>query len=134
MFPAWPFTLRSHKGHKIPHARTSFIQMFMIKHILRPGQCQVPHSPLTKMSSELLAAARSDDLSTIADSLMQWVLRRDSIVKIPGHVLLHASTGDAPPNLRSGPEDKAWQLLGHCLNNTRINNATVTAILLVLVV
>jgi hypothetical protein len=75
------------------------------------------------MSSELCAAVRSDDLPTIADALMQWVLRRNSILEIGTGQLhvLHATTANAPSGnpLRlylSGPaedilKDKVWQLL-----------------------
>jgi hypothetical protein len=99
------------------------------------------------MSSELLAAARRDDLPTIADALMQWVLRGYSIMEIiPGHQhVLHATTGTSPPAVplplyMSGPaedtlKDKIWQLLDHCLYDARTctDDATVTAVLRVLV-
>jgi hypothetical protein len=102
------------------------------------------------MSSALLAAVRSahDNLPTIVDALMQYLLERgNSIVEwLSGqqHVF-HATTANVPQRnplllvLSSGPAkailiEKIWQILDYCLNFSLINDATVTAILRVLVV
>jgi hypothetical protein len=68
----------------------------------------------------------------------------NSIVEILGHVF-HRTTANFPSgdplplDLPSGPaegrlEDNVWQLLGHYLNASFIDNVTVTAIMRVLVV
>jgi hypothetical protein len=86
------------------------------------------------MSNELFAAVRSahDDLPTIKDALLQWVLRHDWYVEIPSHV--HAPPELASPLISEILEYKICWLLGWGLRDTSIIDATVTAILRVLVV
>jgi hypothetical protein len=86
--------------------------------------CQI--DTLAKMSSEPLAAVRSDDLPTIAEALVQSLIaeRGISIVEtIPDHprVVRSATTalGSFLLDLASGPaeqisKDRVWQLLDCC--------------------
>jgi hypothetical protein len=83
------------------------------------------------MSSELLGAARSDDLPTIADALVQWLIFERGWSSETAARNFHL----LPP--RSGDEDlsdSVWHLLEICIYDPPIGDVALNAILRVLVI
>jgi hypothetical protein len=101
---------------------------------------------LIQMSNELLAAIGSDDLPTIVNALVQWLIseRGASVgVNTSGYRVLGLAQGThADVHMRlpllphrgdEGSSDWVWRLLNICVDDPSIDEAAVNAVLRVLV-
>jgi hypothetical protein len=97
------------------------------------------------MSNELLAAVRSDNLPTIAEALVQWLISdhgASMIGNAAGYCGLRWSPGKATFYMRlpllpergdQGINDRVWQLLNMCAYNSSIDDVAMSPIVQVLV-